>query len=111
MMVFAENLRSRAFELGLSNAEVARRAGLAERRYANYVIGRREPDLSTLLKIAEILGSSVDDLLRPREPSHKPNAVRDRLLAAIAVMDERDLEIFAVQAEAVVQSSPNRRRD
>ena len=107
MMVFAENLRSRAIELGLSNAEVARRAGLAERRYANYVIGRREPDLSTLLKIADVLGTTVDDLLKPRGQEVPVNTARDRLLVAVASMEERDLAMLAIQAEALVRSRRN----
>jgi transcriptional regulator with XRE-family HTH domain len=63
MEPFATNLRSRAERLGLSHAEVARRAGLSERRYGNYVTGRREPDLSTLLRIAAALETSPDELL------------------------------------------------
>ena len=51
MDVFAENLRKRAKQLGISNAEAARMAGLEERRYAHYVANRREPDLATLVKI------------------------------------------------------------
>jgi len=35
MDVFAKRLRTRARELGLSDAEVARRAGLTERRYGH----------------------------------------------------------------------------
>ena len=52
MDVFATKLRERAAQLGISNAEVARRAGLSERRYGHYVSGVREPDLRTLLTIA-----------------------------------------------------------
>ena len=36
-------------QLGLSDAEVARRAGLSERRYGYYATGEREPNLATLL--------------------------------------------------------------
>src|ERR1700750_3131263 len=45
-------LAARARELGLSNAEVARRAGLSERRFGNYVTDTREPDLHTLTILA-----------------------------------------------------------
>ncbi len=58
MESFASNLKQRAVDLGLSNAEVARRAGLTERRYGNYITGRREPDLATLVRIASVLESS-----------------------------------------------------
>jgi len=58
MDIFADNLRKRAKQLELSNAEVARRAGLSERRYGNYVSGRREPDLATLMRVAACLKTS-----------------------------------------------------
>lgn len=65
MDLFGKNLRRRARELSLSDAEVARRAGINERRYGFYVTGDREPDLATLARIASVLQTSVDDLLAP----------------------------------------------
>ena len=46
METFAQRIRERARELGLSDAEVARRAGLSERRYGYYATGEREPSPS-----------------------------------------------------------------
>lgn len=63
MELFASNLRKRAEQLGISHAEVARRAGLSETRYGNYVSGRREPDLATLVKIASVLATTPNGLL------------------------------------------------
>lgn len=104
MEVFADNLRRRASELGLSNAEVARRVGLAERRYANYAIGRREPDLATLVRIADTLGLTADELLRPANPHPESNStdeLRTRLALAARVLEERDLHSVVVQVEAL----------
>ena len=63
MEIFAQRLRERAKQLGISNAEAARRVGLEERRYAHYASGRREPDMATLVNIAEILGTTPNWLL------------------------------------------------
>lgn len=57
MQPFGNNLRRRTKELGLTDAEVARRMGVSERRYGFYVTGDREPDLATLLRIADILSA------------------------------------------------------
>jgi transcriptional regulator with XRE-family HTH domain len=106
MLIFAKNLKSRAEELGLSHAEVARRVGLSERRYAHYVSGRNEPDLALLVKIADVLRLTPNDLLnagaRAAEPS-KRTILQDRLLAVAKVMKDADLEATATQAEAVVK--------
>ena len=104
MDAFAKNLRQRAEQLGLSNAEVARRVGLSERRYAHYVAGRNEPDLAMLVKIANILQLTPNDLLvdqGAREDDER-SLLLDRLNAAAILMQEGDLEAAVVQAEAVV---------
>lgn len=104
MEVFAKNLRRRAQELGLANAEVARRVGLSERRYAHYVSGRNEPDLAMLLKIADVLQSSPNELLSGDMPEPRDSRVFliDRLTSAAAIMIDADLEAAVAQAEAVV---------
>ncbi|MGM4913353.1 helix-turn-helix domain-containing protein [Rhizobium sp. 768_B6_N1_8] len=48
METFSSNLKRRAEQLGISNAEVARRVDLSERRYSNYISGTRKPDLARL---------------------------------------------------------------
>jgi transcriptional regulator with XRE-family HTH domain len=102
MDLFAANLRKRAEVLGISNAEVARRAKLSERRYGNYVSGRREPDLTTLVRIAAVLGTTPNDLLSSGARSPKAGElVRQRALAAIAALNADDLERVATMIEAL----------
>lgn len=108
MEPFATNLRDRAAELGLSNAEVARRAGLTERRYSHYVNGDREPDLATLVRIARILQSTPNSLLGYADGVDAPGQRRrliDRLLASANVIGDYELLLMTVQAEAVAQLS------
>ncbi|MFK0692469.1 helix-turn-helix domain-containing protein [Mesorhizobium sp. IMUNJ 23033] len=103
MELFATNLRRRAEELGLSNAEVARRAGLSERRYGNYVSGRREPDLSTLVRIASVLATTPNALLMARGAELSPDElVRQRATAAVNALRADDIERVAVMLEALV---------
>jgi len=105
MEIFAANLRRRAQELGLSNAEVARRVGLSERRYAHYASGRNEPDLAMLLKIAEVLNSTPNLLLgldTQGRDKGKRAVLIERLNAAAAVMTDDDLQAAVAQAEAVI---------
>ncbi|MER9680363.1 helix-turn-helix transcriptional regulator [Mesorhizobium sp. M0184] len=102
MELFATNLRRRAEELGLSNAEVARRAGLSERRYGNYVSGRREPDLATLVKIAAVLASSPNDLLVDQQRATVPDELeRERAAAALVVLEGEDLRRARIIVEAL----------
>jgi len=103
MDTLAKSLRKRAEELGLSHAEVARRVGLSERRYAHYVAGRNEPDLATLVRIATILESTPNELLGFGSEMKRSgrDLLTDRLNMAAKSMDDRELEITVIQAEAV----------
>lgn len=86
----------------MSNAEVARRAGLSERRYGNYVSGRREPDLATLVRIASVLATTPNDLLIDRIVSPTPEEFfRQRAVAAFAALRKDDVEIVTIMVEAL----------
>lgn len=106
MDTFARKLRERAQQLGISNAEVARRCELDERRYAHYAAGRREPDLATLVKISKVLGTTPNWLLgltpNGDEETMSTNLL-GRLYAAAAMLNETELRILVVQAEAIAQ--------
>ena len=93
--------------MGLSHAEVARRVGVSERRYGHYVAGRNEPDLATLLRIAGVLQTNPNVLLGydAETGKSKRRLLTDRLNAAAYAMDDRELEITVVQAEAVATFS------
>ena len=60
-----EILSSRLKELrgARSQAAFAHELGITQQRYANYESGIREPDLTTLCRIASLTTGSVDALL------------------------------------------------
>ncbi|MGB3390243.1 MAG: helix-turn-helix transcriptional regulator [Pseudaminobacter sp.] len=104
MEPFASNLKKRAEELGISNAEAARRAGLSERRYGNYIAGRREPDLATLVRIANVLETSPDVLLGfANGDAGTKHILKDRIAAAGNAMTDSDLELVAIAVEAIAR--------
>lgn len=104
MEIFAQRLRERAKQLGISNAAAARRVGLDERRYAHYASGRREPDMATLVNIAEILETTPNWLLgvisNVKLAGEKAKLV-DRFENAASGMRADELELCVIQAEAV----------
>lgn len=106
MDIFASNLRKRAEELGISNAEAARRIGLGERRYGNYVTGRREPDLATLVRIAKILETTPNILLGvgAEIDQTERTILRDRMNSAMSSMGDDTLKLITVQAEALIKA-------
>lgn len=102
MELFASNLRKCAEQLGISHAEVARRAGLSETRYGNYVSGRREPDLATLVRISSVLATTPNDLLTNSLTESAPEELaRQRAKVALAALQSDDLERVAIMVEAL----------
>ncbi|MFJ7352601.1 helix-turn-helix domain-containing protein [Phyllobacterium sp. NPDC097923] len=101
MESFASNLRLRTKELGIHQADVARRAGLSEKRYSNYVTGRREPDLATVVRIAKVLQTTPDRLLSFGDETEAEPIAQQRIRAAIGVLSPDDLETVAIMVEAL----------
>ncbi|MGO5023535.1 helix-turn-helix domain-containing protein [Lawsonibacter sp. LCP25S3_G6] len=62
MSVFSERLIDLRKTRGLSQAQAAKEIGAAPRAYQNYEYGTAEPRLSTLVRIADFYGVSLDYL-------------------------------------------------
>ena len=109
MEIFAENLRVRIASLGLSHAEVARRCELEIRRFHHYVVGDREPDLQTLVRIAEVLDTTPDALLSVKQAGDRADGeearLRARLSAAAKSLNANDLRLLAILADGVISFS------
>ena len=105
-------MRSRALELGLSDAEVARRAGLTATRYGHYVSDYREPDLATLVRICRVLGLRPDRLLGYEQADEAGDGVaeRRRRLVAFAEMMDADTLDLAIPVMQALAATPDLRR-
>lgn len=106
MTILGSRLRQRAEQLGISNAEAARRCGLDERRFGHYVSGRREPDLALLVKIAQTLGTTPNWLLgiSSEEGLATPRSdYLDRLDFVAKALPDHELGLLVTLAEALAR--------
>ncbi|HYD64081.1 helix-turn-helix transcriptional regulator [Azospirillum sp.] len=112
MEAFGQALRDRARALGLTLSEVARRAGMSERRFGNYVTGRREPDFATLLRICRVLATTPNDLLgvgeaadicEERATAEERERLWDELLMVARALSDDDLRLVIRQLVAVLE--------
>ena len=62
MTAFSQNLSEKRVNHGLSQKAMAESIGVAQSTYSLYEKGSREPNISKIIKIAEVLSVSVDDL-------------------------------------------------
>jgi transcriptional regulator with XRE-family HTH domain len=82
---FVEEVRKRAAEFDLTQAELARRSGVTERAFQHYLSGRSEPSLATLVRIASALGCTPNDLLGVGRQGKAPD-VRTKLVTQIGAV-------------------------
>lgn len=62
----SKRLRARQQELGFSDADVARRLSITQRRYNNYAAGHREPPLDIVARLCGILKLDPADMIGVR---------------------------------------------
>lgn len=79
-MSFGENLRSQRVRSGMTQEELGRALEKSKNNISQYETGKREPDLHTLVRLAELFGVTVDELLG-----------RQTLLRQVAVYDRHTL--------------------
>ncbi|WP_162652142.1 helix-turn-helix transcriptional regulator [Lentilitoribacter sp. Alg239-R112] len=114
MDIFAKRLKERAKQLGVSNSEAARRAGLEERRYGHYVTGRNEPDLATLKRIAEALGTTPNWLLGVvdlNEFDTEKVQLVERFINSANILEPSELNQLILQVEAVAAAKGNVKKE
>ena len=96
-------LRRARSQAGMSQAELATRAGVAQSVISAYEAGRRQPALSTLARLIEAAGYDlvVDIRRKPRRLSRLSGPVgrkvrrkRHELVAAAAAHDVTNLRVF-----------------
>lgn len=63
MATLAERLVQLKKEKGIKQKAIAEKAGLSLRGYQRYEKGEREPNASTLMRLADIFGVSIDYLV------------------------------------------------
>ncbi|EPU98761.1 helix-turn-helix domain-containing protein [Streptococcus dysgalactiae subsp. dysgalactiae] len=61
--IFPQRLKKLRKEKGLTQKELGERLGVKQNTFTNWENGKREPNLSTILKLAEILETTTDNLL------------------------------------------------
>lgn len=78
MSTIGDNLRFRREKLELTQDEVAKYVGKGLRAYQYYEEGRSNPKHETLLKLAQILNSSVADLLDEQFVQNEKSVPKER---------------------------------
>ena len=83
-------LKETRLERKISQKEIAKKINLTQQTYSDYETGRTNPDIETLIKIANILECSVDYLIG-REDDFGNIVIKEKSPAPALTQAEQDL--------------------
>lgn len=115
MVAMGPRFKSARKARGLTQKTVAKRVGIAKNFYARIECGRGSPSVRNLIKIADTLDVSVDDLLGIEESDPTPEIKSTPLSPRIQYIVDRardDPELIRVIIKLIECSEgPDRERD
>lgn len=103
MMTIGNRLLAARKRLGLTQAEVAERAGLSDRTYADIERGGVNMRIETFLRICQTLSVSPDDILLEEHPSAalQQEELLRRLTLCTPAQRETALRLLAVYLDSL----------
>ena len=88
---FAENLKRIRKNRGMSRAQIANIIGIDENSVGAYERGGREPSLSRIIQLTEILGVSVEELVEDSPNALEKSVMKYRLQRALKTVETTKL--------------------
>lgn len=105
-MQLAERLRKMREARGLTQRELAKAIGVSRQAIGFYESGEREPDLETVQKLAQVLGTSISYLVgETDDPSPLPRSGVAAHREGVDPGDPLDPEVQLIMERAVRQIS------
>lgn len=100
-MSITDRIKSRREELGISQAELARRSGLKPPGISQYESGLRNPSYEALIRLSSALGVSTDFLVSgvnqsPSIVQEKTGAILNRVIDSLTVENREKLLDYAL---------------
>jgi transcriptional regulator with XRE-family HTH domain len=106
---FGERLRKAREDKGLSQSELADKAGFQPSAIAHFESGRRSPSFDNLRRIADALALTIDFLLGRETEPRSAGPVAEQLFRDFARMTAKDQETVADIAKLLAEKDRKRR--
>lgn len=94
--MFKENIKSARKAKKLNQDEMAELCGLSLSAYKNYESGKSEPTMTNLIKIANVLETSIDELCEVGKSNDMEMGLKMRLRKILDLEDEEKRAIDLV---------------
>lgn len=108
---FSDILRKTREDKGLSQSELADKAGMQPSAISHFEAGRRSPSFDNLKRLADALNVTIDYLLgRQREPQ-SAGPVAEQLFRDFEKMSAEDQETLTSFAKMLAQKNKSRSKE
>ena len=91
-----ENLRLLRKNAKLTQRELAEKFNIAEPTYSHYENGRYEPNIETLIKLADFFGCSIDYLLGHRLDNQEINQEQQEVISLIRQLNSEQIKVLKI---------------
>lgn len=106
-MEFKDILKSYRLESGMTKAEFGKKLGIKSySTYNNYEVGSSEPKIDMLIKIADVLNVSLDDLLGRTQKQNNNYKIKMMIDVFLNNYDEHDIETSILDDNHILLSIP-----
>ncbi|MFO7906190.1 MAG: helix-turn-helix transcriptional regulator [Pirellulaceae bacterium] len=106
--IFVKRLREARESRGLSQSELAERAGLQPSAVSHFETGRRSPSFHNLRKLSDALGVTIDYLLGRVDQSRAVSPLAEKLYRHLGQMSQEDQENLADFANMLARKNKKR---
>ena len=100
--VFVRRIRKARDELGLSQADLARRAGLQQSALSHYESGTRRPSFTNLKRLCRALNVSADYLIGNSERPIVPDEPEDKLVLDLLHLSAGDRIVVRALVDSLI---------
>jgi len=89
-MSLGKNLKELRLKRGWTQEELSKKLGVSNKMISFYELGTREPSRKTLIRLTEIFGISVEDLISEEGPIRNDELTRDikKILIKLGIFEE-----------------------
>lgn len=99
------NLKELRKKINKTQEEVANELRIKKQNYQNYELGKREPDIETLCKLAKYFNCSLDDLVGIKKENSELTE-HTRLIEKINELNEIECMKLYNYAEGIISNRP-----
>jgi transcriptional regulator with XRE-family HTH domain len=102
---FSDRIRKIREERGLSQSELAEKAGLQTSAISHFETGRRAPSFDNLKRLADALSTPIDALLERKVEATAAGPLAEQVFRDFGKMSASDQESLAKMAAILAQKS------